>query len=171
MHPQKEPKYEKVALENQKIELADELDRKIFNVLNQDGRATLKEIAKEVGTSIDTAKRRLERMKETGAIMKIIAIPNPEFFGYPLFGHVYIKFQNYTEEKAKKFEAYVKNHPQIMMNLHMVGEYDTYLVMFAKGTAGLQSLKNDMRQKFSDFIADWKEMVVADVGKYEEYKF
>ena len=94
MHPQKEPKSEKAALENQKIELVDDLDRKIFNVLNRDGRATLKEIAREVGTSIDTVKRRIDQMKETRAIMKIIAIPNPEFFGYPLFGHVYIKFQN-----------------------------------------------------------------------------
>lgn len=171
MKPKKEAKSEELSHNLAQIQQVDETDRKIFNFLNKDGRATLKEIAKEVGVSIDTVKRRIEKMKETGAIMKIIAIPNPLFFGYSLYGHVYVKYHNFTEEKNKAFENYLKFHNQVTITIPMIGEYDMYFVVMTKNTQDMTKIKNEVRAKFSDFISDWKEIIVSEVGKYEEYKF
>ena len=59
----------------------DELDRKIIQLLQRDGRASNARIAREVGVSEGTVRRRLKRLVQDGVI-NIIAVPNMEKMGY-----------------------------------------------------------------------------------------
>ena len=59
----------------------DELDRKIIALLQLDGRASNAKIAREVGVSEGTVRRRLRRLV-TDDVVKIIAVPNLEKLGY-----------------------------------------------------------------------------------------
>ncbi len=59
----------------------DETDKKIIELLHQDGRKDDVEIARNIGISHDTAKRRRKKLEETGYI-KIQANINPRKFGY-----------------------------------------------------------------------------------------
>ena len=53
----------------------DELDRKIIEILQLDGRASNARIAREVGVSEGTVRRRLRRLIQEN-VVKIIAVPN-----------------------------------------------------------------------------------------------
>ncbi|MBI4199417.1 MAG: Lrp/AsnC family transcriptional regulator [Chloroflexi bacterium] len=59
----------------------DELDRKIIALLQVNGRASNARIAREVGVSEGTVRRRLRRLVQDG-IIQIAAIPDPEKVGY-----------------------------------------------------------------------------------------
>ncbi|HLB72102.1 MAG TPA: AsnC family transcriptional regulator [Candidatus Methanoperedens sp.] len=59
----------------------DETDRKIIELLQQDGRMDDVEIARKTGVSHDTAKRRRKKLEDAGCI-KIQANINPHKFGY-----------------------------------------------------------------------------------------
>ncbi len=59
----------------------DELDRKIIALLQRDGRASNAKIAREVGVSEGTVRRRLRRLVQQD-VVKIIAVPNLEKLGY-----------------------------------------------------------------------------------------
>ena len=59
----------------------DELDRKIIALLQLDGRASNAKIAREVGVSEGTVRRRLRRLV-IDDVVKIIAVPNLEKLGY-----------------------------------------------------------------------------------------
>ena len=59
----------------------DELDRRIIALLQADGRASNAKIAREVGVSEGTVRRRLRRLID-GDIIKVIAVPNLEQMGY-----------------------------------------------------------------------------------------
>ena len=59
----------------------DELDRKIIALLQIDGRASNAKIAREVGVSEGTVRRRLRRLIQDDVI-KVIAVPNLEKLGY-----------------------------------------------------------------------------------------
>ena len=59
----------------------DELDRKIIALLQLDGRASNAKIAREVGVSEGTVRRRLRRLV-VDDVVKIIAVPNLEQMGY-----------------------------------------------------------------------------------------
>ncbi|HAJ00941.1 MAG TPA: Lrp/AsnC family transcriptional regulator, partial [Dehalococcoidia bacterium] len=53
----------------------DELDRRIISLLQMDGRASNAKIAREVGVSEGTVRRRLRRLIQED-VVKVIAVPN-----------------------------------------------------------------------------------------------
>ena len=59
----------------------DELDRKIINLLERNGRASNARIARDVGVSEGTVRRRLKRLISE-RIINIIALPDPRKLGY-----------------------------------------------------------------------------------------
>ena len=59
----------------------DELDRKIVTLLRDNGRASNAEIARRVGVSEGTVRRRLKRLIQDEEI-RVVAIPDPEKLGY-----------------------------------------------------------------------------------------
>ena len=59
----------------------DELDSKIIRLLQGDGRGSNAKIAREVGVSEGTVRRRLRRLVEDDMI-KVVAVPNLEQMGY-----------------------------------------------------------------------------------------
>jgi len=59
----------------------DETDKKIIELLQQDGRMDDVEIARKIGISHDTVKRRRNKLEEAGYI-KIQANINPRKLGY-----------------------------------------------------------------------------------------
>jgi Lrp/AsnC family transcriptional regulator for asnA, asnC and gidA len=59
----------------------DELDRRIIGILQQDGRASNAKIARQLGVSEGTIRRRLKRLIEDEAI-QVLALPEPSKLGY-----------------------------------------------------------------------------------------
>ncbi len=59
----------------------DELDRKIIALLQMDGRASNAKIAREVGVSEGTVRRRLRRLVDD-EVVNVVAVPNLEKLGY-----------------------------------------------------------------------------------------
>jgi Lrp/AsnC family transcriptional regulator, leucine-responsive regulatory protein len=59
----------------------DELDRKILDHLERDGRATLADVGAAVGLSSSAVKRRVDRLQETGVIVGYAAIVDPSAVG------------------------------------------------------------------------------------------
>ena len=64
-----------------RIDDMDELDREIMSLLQIDGRASNAKIAREVGVSEGTVRRRLRRLIQED-VVKVIAVPNLEKLGY-----------------------------------------------------------------------------------------
>lgn len=59
----------------------DELDRKIIALLEHNGRASNARIARDVGVSEGTVRRRLKRLVQD-RIINVVALPDPRKLGY-----------------------------------------------------------------------------------------
>lgn len=59
----------------------DDLDRKIINLLEKNGRASNARIARDVGVSEGTVRRRLKRLVGE-KIISVVAVPDPRKLGY-----------------------------------------------------------------------------------------
>jgi DNA-binding Lrp family transcriptional regulator len=59
----------------------DEVDRKILDHLERDGRATLADVGAAVGLSASAVKRRVDRLHATGVIVGYAAIVDPQAVG------------------------------------------------------------------------------------------
>ena len=56
-------------------------DRNIIQILQDNGRASNARIARDVGVSEGTVRRRLQSLLQDG-IIKVVALPDPEVLGY-----------------------------------------------------------------------------------------
>jgi len=88
----------------------DRLDCKLIRVLQTDGRMPNNAIAKKLGISEHTVRRRLKRLIDDG-IIKIVAVANPIDLGFEIAGnlkiHIDLKKTERVLENLKKIDSLI----------------------------------------------------------------
>jgi Lrp/AsnC family leucine-responsive transcriptional regulator len=108
------------------IEL-DEADRKILDVLRQDGRITFTELASKVGLSKTPCHQRVRRMMENGVIVGFRAIVDPEKVGLDQVAFTEVKLADTREKALKEFNTAVRLIPEVEER-HMIASSFDYLL-------------------------------------------
>jgi len=134
-----------ILINNNKNELIDDIDRKIIEILQEDGRISDTDLAKMLGISNDTARRRRERLIKNGLI-KIRALVDPKKFGYKFNIHLAIKtkkgvdLKSFSERIAMDPNAYyvaISLGPSHHVLVHYRGKTNDDLYSF------IEKLRND----------------------------
>jgi Lrp/AsnC family transcriptional regulator for asnA, asnC and gidA len=83
------------------------LDRKIIDLLMEDGRLSCAQIARRIGgVSERTVRYRLDRLLEQQAI-QVVAIPNPKTLGYSVIADVFLEVESSAiHEVARRMAEY-----------------------------------------------------------------
>ena len=149
----------------------DAIDRRILNILAENARTKLTKISKEIGISVDSTKKRMDKLEKRGAITRYTIQIDTKEFGLDLGIHIYLKFTNLTKERFDAFISDMMKNPRVIDLMSVLGDYDMYVVMLAKDAQELEKMKLEIKEKFMDIIADWKEVLVTKLYKLEEYKF
>lgn len=118
----------------------DELDRSIIAILQVDGRASNAKIARQVGVSEGTVRRRLRRLV-VDQVIKVIAVPHPAKMGYNTIALIGIQADpnKVDEASAKLSELEEARYVAIT-----TGSYDIF-IWVALGSA--EELGHFLRQK------------------------
>lgn len=100
---------------------ADELNRKIMERLQEDGRTPFSTIARELGTSEGTVRNRVAQMIEA-KVLKIIAVVDPMALGYTAYGMIGLKLSAGADPRAvaKSFA----DCDEVTYVLFVAGRYD-----------------------------------------------
>ena len=151
-----------------KSRVLDEKDKKILMILQENGREQLTNIAKKVNLSIDSVHKRIKEMQRKGIFESGIFI-EPRAIGFPLIADIKIKLQNITEKQKEQFINYLKGHKRVIELLSVMGDFDLTCVLIAKDTNELDEISTEIRQKYSNLIADWKGILVLKTYKFEYY--
>lgn len=151
-----------------KSRILDEKDKQILMLLQDNCRESLTNIAKKVSLSIDSVNKRIKHMISIN-IFKPAALINPRNLGFDIIADIKIKLKNVTDEEKRKFIAYLKQHNRCTELLEVMGDFDFTCVLIAKDSNELTKISTEIRQKFSNLIADWKGIFVMKTHKFEEY--
>jgi hypothetical protein len=60
-------------------------------------------------------------------------------------------------------------HKSVIDLLSIMGDFDLTCVLIAKDTNELEEISTQIRQKYSNIIADWKAMLILKTHKFEYY--
>ncbi len=83
----------------------DELDQKIVSLLRVDGRLTKLEIARRLGVTETTVRKRIKRLTEEDVI-NVVALTNPHKFGLKLDAFIGVSATiDHVEDVARKLAA------------------------------------------------------------------
>ncbi len=105
----------------------DAVDRQLLTALQQDGRATVGELAELVSLSASPCWRRIKHLEDAGVIEGYHARLSRQKLGYGVTGFVHLQMENHTPQAAESFERAVVALPQVLSCHNLSGRYDYQL--------------------------------------------
>ena len=108
----------------------DEVDLKILAILQEDASVSVGEIANQVGLSQTPCWRRIQRLEQSGVILRRVALLDPEAIGLGLTVFVEIETGDHSFEWLDRFADAVMAMPEVMEIHRMAGDVD-YLLRVA----------------------------------------
>src|SRR6202035_3400946 len=103
----------------------DDLDRRIVAALVDDARATYAEVGAQVGLSAPAVKRRVDRLRASGAITGYSAQVDPAALGWTTEAYVELFCRGRTS--PADIAAAVSKHPEVTSACTITGEADALL--------------------------------------------
>jgi DNA-binding Lrp family transcriptional regulator len=105
------------------------LEKKILKSLNEDGRKSFREVAKEIGTSTTTIYNNVKKMEKNGILERYVPAVNEELLGYT---HTAVIMLRIAQGKLHRVYKVILNYPEVREIYDVTGEWDTVLVCFFK---------------------------------------
>jgi Lrp/AsnC family leucine-responsive transcriptional regulator len=97
----------------------DNVDLRLLEALQRDGRASYAELARTVSMSPSAVTERVKRLEESGVIAAYSAVIDPERLGLDILAFVRLR---YPSANYKPFRDLVATTPEIIEAHHVTGE-------------------------------------------------
>lgn len=116
----------------------DATDRKMLRVLQQDGRITNADLAREVALSESASLRRLKALEAAGVVARYAAVLNERSVGLPISVFVTVTLASQAEGALTAFETAVGAVPEVMECYLMTGGSDYLLRLVVRDVDDLE---------------------------------
>ncbi len=131
----------------------DQKDKKLLYWLDQNSRATNKELAKRVGLSEQAIGYRLERLEKEKIIKKYISFINTLALGYSHY-KVFIRLQNVNPTKEEEIISSLVKNNNIRWVVSCSGKWDISFSIMAKNPDDFVEIYRLIENKFGNYIDD-----------------
>ena len=111
----------------------DDIDRRILRRVQADGRISVQQLSEIVGLSATPTARRLRAMEEAGVITGYRAIIDEAVLGFDVSVFVSVRLDRQIDGTLAKFEAAIRNFPEVVDCWLMTGNRD-YLLRVSTGS-------------------------------------
>ena len=119
----------------------DRYDRKILEILQEDGRISNQDLAERIGLSQSPCLRRVRVLEESGLITGYRALVDAKKLGLSLLVLIHISMDRHTPERFANFDATVKALPEVLECLLITGQDADYqLKVIVRDMEAYQSL-------------------------------
>lgn len=116
----------------------DAIDRRILQMLQADGKMTIKEMGSRLNMTNTPVFDRIKKMEKEGIITGYTALVDREKLGINLVVFCTVSLEKHHKEFIEQFEKEVKELPQVMNCYHIAGMFDYLLKIYAKDMADYQ---------------------------------
>jgi len=145
----------------------DKKDKKILEVLDQHGRASVSEISRKTGIPRDSVHYRIQRLIKSKVIRFFHVVLNPTELNHPIFTYVSFNFYNLDEQKEKKFYQTLQNNSNVVYVAKTTGKWDCLIAISAKNLEHLDKILREIRKDFSGIIKEFETSSIISELKYD----
>lgn len=110
--------------------MIDDLAAKIVRALNQNGRKSYREIAKEVGTSATAVINAVRKLEASGAIKGYVPVVDPRYFGIDLVAIIALRI---SKGKLLETQERIASDSRVAAVYDITGEWDSLVIGYFRG--------------------------------------
>ena len=125
--------------------MLDEIDRQILELLRQDARRTVRDIAARVGLSTAPVKRRIDRLEKAGVITGYTVLVDEAQLGPTLSAFTEIRYAGDMDQD--EILALVGEVPEVVRAYTLAGEVDALVKIRARNIDHLQEVIAKLRHR------------------------
>lgn len=118
----------------------DSLDCRILDVLQQDADITNASLAERVGLSPSSCLRRVQRLRESGVLRRMVALVDPESVGRGLTAIVEVMLDHHGAAQRSAFVARLNQEPAVLQAWSVTGDPDVILTLSLRDMKEYQRL-------------------------------
>lgn len=107
--------------------MLDERDRKLLSLLQQNADLPVGELAERIHLSVSACSRRIQRLEESGHILRRVALLDRTAMGVPTTVFALIRTAHHSEEWMEDFRKAIRDVPEIVEVHRLTGNYDYIL--------------------------------------------
>ena len=121
----------------------DMTDHKIIEILQEDGRISMKDLGKIVGLTSPAVSERVKKLEEAGIIEGYKAIISPDALGRVIKAFIHISLPN---NMYKKFLNEARKDPRIVECHHITGDDCSVLKVIVKDMYELEEVIDSIKE-------------------------
>ena len=144
----------------------DEIDKKILNILQENGRITNADLASKVGLSPPPMLERVKKLEKNGVITKYVALLDPKKINKSTIVFVSISLARHRIKSIDQVKEEFQTFPEILECYSITGEEDYLLKVMVQD---VEEYENFMLHKLAKIpaISRIKSFIVLSTVKYE----
>jgi len=144
----------------------DKIDRKILRDLQDNGRITNVDLAKNAGISAPPCLRRVRALEEAGYIKGYHAVLNAPMLGYGVTVFAHVGLSSQSEADLRRFQEQVDTWPEVRECHMLAGETDFVLKVVAEDWDNYQKFLTT-KLTATPGVAHVRSSLVIRVAKYQ----
>ncbi len=133
----------------------DDIEIAILRIMQENGRATIKDMAAKLNLSTTPIFDRIKRMESNGVIKKYVAIVDQKKLGKSLTVFVHISISQHGKNALNSFIEAVTQFPEVIECHHISGDADVMLKLVLENI-----------EAYNAFIME-KLSIIPNIGKVE----
>ena len=137
----------------------DKIDKKILDILQQDGRSSASNIANEIDISIPTVTDRIQKLKDSGIIKGIHAVLDPKLLGLDVAAIITLISESSLHYKEVTKAA--EKTPEVLQCLATTGKGSHMLFVVTHNSSTLEELLRKI-QSWSGVIRTETQIILSD---------
>ena len=106
----------------------DRIDRRILEIIQNQGRISNLELAETVGLSATPCARRVKRLEDEGIIDSHVTLLNPDKMDLKLMAILGISMDRHTPERFENFDTIIRGFPEVLECNVVTGQAADYLL-------------------------------------------
>ncbi len=148
----------------------DEIENKILALLSTNARISVLNLMQKTDLTRDVINYRLKKLEKDNVIVQYRAIIDLSKLGYQLH-KIILRLQKLSPEKENELKSFVKQHPEGVQFLKLLGSWDIELEFEVKNEERLHKILLKIRNEFSDVIRDYDTLLIYKEHKLDYFPF
>jgi len=144
----------------------DELDIELLDLLGQNCRLAVTEIAKKLHATPWVIAYKIRKLEKEGVITWYRIILEPSKLGKEYYKTV-INFKGITREKERQFIGFCRTHPDIINMSKAAGPWDSEFECEVDSYRRYNELMQEIRKTFPELIKQYRSLLIYEQLKYE----
>jgi len=137
----------------------DDVDSKILNILANDARVPLAELARKVSSTIEIVRGRIRKLEEKEIILSYRIAVDLNKLGLEFFKAI-IYFRTLSEKDERALFEWMKRHPNSLYYIRSLAPWEVEFEFAVENYQHFNKIINDLRMYFPHVIRNYEHLIM-----------